>query len=267
MLKVFVYRGTRNLGDAIQTYALCRLLGTQCAGVYRDEPFPDIAGNLPLVVNGWLGWGTDPKPSENCIFAGVHLAKNRAHYIDWLRRTGALIGARDPFTQKLLALRGVRSTFVGCTTLTLPRYDGPRSGRYSVDARPYPGVVSLSNWIEDLDWTAQWNLAMERIEQLRRAEVVYTNRLHVILPCLAFGTPVVFPKRELLHTRGFGRLSLLWALRFRFDREFVTDVSEAALRYRSFLEQELGKTLTPSNQVLMPAPLCPPGAPGQAAIG
>ena len=263
MFKVLVHRGTTNLGDAIQTYALCRLLGTQCAGVYRDEAFPDIADDLPLVVNGWLGYGTAPKPRENCIFAGGHLGKNRAHYIDWFRKAGTLIGARDPFTQKLLALRGLKSTLVGCATLTLPRYDGPRSGRYTIDARPYPGAVSLTNWIGDLDWTAQWNLAIERIELLRSAELVYTDRLHVVLPCLAFGTPVVFPSRELWRTRGLSRFSLLWSLGFRFDREFVTDVSNFALKYKCFLEQMLGKTLTPTNQVRMPVPLCQSPDPGK----
>src|ERR1700677_1178746 len=102
MFRVLIYRGTANLGDAIQTVALCRLLGSQCAGIYRDEAFPREMADRPFIVNGWLGYGVTPKPLDNCVFAGVHLGQHEEHYLEWLRG-GSVVGARDPYTQRLLA--------------------------------------------------------------------------------------------------------------------------------------------------------------------
>ena len=43
------------------------------------------------------------------------------------------------------------------------------------------------------------NMAGSRMDTYRRAESIYTSRLHVLLPCIAFGTPVALthiPKGE-----------------------------------------------------------------------
>jgi hypothetical protein len=255
MYRVLIYRDTTNLGDAIQTVALCRLLGGQCWGLYRDEPFPEAHKELTLVLNGWLGYAP---PSERmaCIFAGVHLARNEDAYVAWMRQSNTMIGARDPYTMGLLRANRLAAKLVGCATLTFEPYRGHRVGRYSVDVEPVDGTSFLTNAIGALSWSEQWALALERLNQLRRAEVIYTNRLHVVLPCLAFGTPVVFPLRELDRVGGKQRLTLLDELPFAYDEEVRADVSSAAKSYIAYLQDANVDVRITSNPP-MPIPLCP----------
>ena len=67
-----------------------------------------------------------------------------------------------------------------------------------------PGAEAVSNQIPNLDCPTQWEMAVALLDRLRRAEVVYTSRLHIALPCLAFGTPVVFPAAALRRAAGGG---------------------------------------------------------------
>jgi hypothetical protein len=253
-LRVLIYNGTRNLGDAIQTHALCRLHGLECDGVYRDLPFPEADDDTVLVVYGWLG-GWIPDQTPRCVISGIHLGWKRDSYVAWLQRLQQPIGARDPDTQRLLTANQLDSTMIGCATLTLDRYNGPRTGRLSIDVEPRAGTVALTNRIVEQSWSNQWQLAAHRLEQLRTAAVVYTSRLHVVLPCLAFGTPGVFPREEYEKVRGKGRLTLLEHLGFEYDVPVQIDVSAWADRYCRFLSEGLQAPLQPATQPRMPIPL------------
>ena len=254
--RVLIYEGTTNIGDAIQTVAIARLLGGVCAGVYRDSPIPRLHDDVPFVVNGWLGRGT-PVNGANCIFAGVHLGHREPGYIRWIRESTNPVGARDEYTKGLLASNGIPSEMVACATLTFPRYLGPRRGRYSVDVEPVPGSAFESSIIANLPWAEQWELALHRLDQLRKAELVYTRRLHVILPCLAFGTPVVFPSNEFRDLFDKSRLGLLHDIGFVYDEAVEMDVAPLADRFVRFLENALNTSLNPVDHPSMPIPITP----------
>jgi hypothetical protein len=253
LYRVFIYRNTYNLGDAIQTVALCRLLGRPCMGVYRDEPLPAEGANLPLVANGWLGY-KPPAVHSPAIFAGAHVGRHEHAFIAWMKDTGCTIGARDPYTQGLLERCGVAASMIGCATLTFERYRGVRSGRYSVDGGCQKGAIGLSNSIGLLSWEEQWNRAVGHLDLLRRAELVYTTRLHIALPCLAFGTPVIFPLHKLTRIEAKERLTLLNVLPFQYDDPAEADISDFAARYIGFLENAVGP-LAPCSSPKMPFPL------------
>jgi hypothetical protein len=222
-------------------------------GVYRDEPLPREGADLPLIANGWLGY-KPPVSHTQAVFAGAHVGRHEDAYIAWMKHTGATIGARDPYTNALLERCGISSSMIGCATLTFDRYRGARSGRFSVDAGYYEGTVQLSNSIGSLTWSEQWNAAVEQLDLLRRAELVYTTRLHVALPCLAFGTPVIFPLQRLTNVQAKERLTLLNALPFGYNDPVETDISEFAARYVKFLEDAVGR-LTPCSSPKMPLPI------------
>lgn len=227
------YFGAGNLGDAIQTIALSRLLPGILTAVDRmiaaESPEPN------LVVNGWLGSNIVSDRPMPCVFAGVHLAQ--PHNLRWLRRSPLPIGTRDPYTSQVLNEAGIPNEMIGCASLTFPRYDGPRSGECAIEAiNPPESALKLTHHIPiHMNWQEQWYRALSHLDIYRRASVVYTNRLHVALPCLAFGTPVVFNHDNTKDNR----LSLLQYLGFVQGEPVTMEVSEIANRYRAFLETNL----------------------------
>lgn len=238
MYGVFAYKNTGNLGDAIQTIALSKLLPDKCFGAYRDTPLPALNEDMSFIANGWLGKCTLQR-DVNCVFAGVHVSSSELDWIGRMRDSKLPIGVRDPYTASLLKACNVPHVLVGCATLTFEHYTGPRKGRYSIDVKERPGTDFLTNDIGGASWTDQWMLAVQRLQLLRTAELVYTNRLHVILPCLAFGTPVVFNLADLNSVSAKERLTILPNLGFVFDEEVILDVSSFADSYRAFLSDML----------------------------
>lgn len=243
---VFRYRGTHNLGDAIQTVALSRLLPGTVRGVRRkDSRGPTCDW---LVANGWLGDNrpAPPRATRPCLFAGVFLAQD--HNVEWLRRSPRPVGARDPDTHERLVHEGVDSEMIGCATLTFQRYNGRRSGVYVVDARVPERVsrtaVTITHHLpRGLSWRDQWSRATSVLNLYRRASLVYTSRLHAALPCIAFGTPVIFYCPEPARINDplvYRRVSLLRSL--GVEDGVVAEVSAEATAglYRAFLERHLG---------------------------
>jgi hypothetical protein len=239
MYNVLAYQSTGNLGDAIQTLAIGRLLKGSLEGIYRNQIHTMTEFTPSFVVNGWLGDTTNS--SSNCLFAGIHLGNNVSQQLSWTRKSKYKIGARDPYTYKILQNDNQESAIVGCATLTLPFYRGARTGVYSIDAvcGKYNEAIKLTNAIKPMPWHDQYIQALDRLKLLAQAELVITSRLHIVLPCLAFGTPVYFPKHSLKGIYQAGRLSLLDHLGFEYDTEYTSDISEAADTYKKFLQNEL----------------------------
>jgi hypothetical protein len=258
MYSILIYSGTNNLGDAIQAYAMARLLPRPLQGIYRHKAHQFDGSGAPLVINGWLG---DKAPNtSNCLFAGVHIGRNNAVQIEWIKKTHfKYIGVRDAYTGDLLKQHGVTTAIetIGCATMTLPRYLGPRQGILNVDLteKRLNSASDVTNRIpSSLNWIQQWTLAEQRLSQLRNAELVYTNRLHVALPCIAMGTPVFMPKTVLKYVKQPERLSCLDMFGFRYNEPFVTDISGFAKKYIDFLAHNLGILITPSASPPFPSP-------------
>ena len=243
MFQVFAYRRTLNIGDAFQTVALSRLLGPRLIGVYRDDVHRNAHSSIPFVVNGWIGEAAAPT-NGNCLFAGVHLGRNVPEQLAWIKASRFPAGSRDPAASTLMSRHGIVNTMVGCATMTFERYTGPRTGRYVVDVPATidsNGATAFTNFIpKDMTWADQWKLALERLDLLRRAEVVYTARLHVALPCLAFGTPVVLYRRVVERSFQPDRFTILNALGFAYDTAGTIDMTGQAERYMAFLSNALG---------------------------
>jgi hypothetical protein len=225
-----------NLGDAIQSVALERLL-PEVRYVWRHDGLCEGPGTY--VVNGWLGSNKPPVDNADCLFAGVFVNDTEANY-EWMRRSRfSEIGARDPVTVIWCADRGIRTILLGCATLTLNRYDGPRSGVLAVDT-DHAGAERMTHWIyRKTPWEDQQSLAQAYLERYRQAELVVTSRLHVALPCLAFGTPVIV--RDPIGSDGMTirRFSLLDAIGLRYGVPQVIDVSRWADGFKAFLRRHL----------------------------
>jgi len=236
------YRKTWNIGDAIQTIALERLLPS-VTYVWRDIDTP--AEDVPFVVNGWLGNNRPPVTNANCLFAGVYVHSNEDNY-RWIRNSRfAEIGARDPAMAMWCADRKIRASLIGCATLTFDPYTGPRKGVYAIDTKA-EGAEFISHDIGEMEWSDQLSLARQLLARYRQAELVITSRLHVALPCLAFGTPVVIkdPMQWGNQERN-RRFSILDSVGVRYETPHLQDVSAWRERYLRFLERNLGIHIAP----------------------
>ncbi len=257
MFRVLAYRRTQNLGDAFQTVAISRLLGPRIRGVYRDLCERVSDDGVPFVVNGWIGESA-PTAQRNTLFAGVFLGKNPEPMREWIVSSAFPVGSRDPHTLAWLESSGIRSELCRCATLTFERYTGPRRGIFTVDSTTCPDshrAKVLTQLIpSDLPWPNQWGLALGQLALLRTAELVYTSRLHVILPCLAFGTPVFASPTELSRASQPERFSILRDLGFRFGEACELDVSRYSENYIHFLGNALNMEIRP-RQPVYPEPL------------
>lgn len=220
MVACLAYKRTGNLGDVIQTIALARLLGEPCVGYYRDE-LHRYPAHEHLILNGWVGESIYRGP---VTVAGVHLGRRVEEHKRWLLGLDQPIGVRDPWT--LGYVGHGKGQMIGCATLTLPRYEGPRRGVVYVD---HTDTCLTHRIPQDWSWEQQWTTAMQRLELYMKAELVVTSRLHVLLPCIAFGTPVV------CHSKEVKRFSLARSIGWESGKEYDGAWEYLPERYKLFL--------------------------------
>jgi hypothetical protein len=198
-----------NLGDHIQTLALLQHV-TPRTLLQRDHL--TAQKDLCLLANGWLTVGKLPSKEDfrDVKYAGVHLAPHCRDLtaVNAMKACG-VIGCRDSVTADFLEANGVATCLTGCATLTFPRYMGKREGIYCVDVADdikekavqlYKEPIFVSHDLEDLsldqaddDTLAdQYRRAYALLTKYMTAELVISARIHATLPCIAFGTPVIY---------------------------------------------------------------------------
>jgi hypothetical protein len=122
------------------------------------------------------------------------------------------VGCRDMQAVELMDSVGVPNYFSGCITLTLDRIEGPAA---AAPEKPYVCLVDIDKRMTEVikkqlegtglsikrithsinyrDNDLSWERRTRRVERLlaiyQNAHCVISNRLHVMLPCLALGTP------------------------------------------------------------------------------
>ena len=126
----------------------------------------------------------------------------------WFKDHGE-VGCRDLYTQRVLEEAGIPCYFSGCVTLTLPKQpETPDKDTYIVCVDLAPKVEkkvrelvgdrfeirttthSTPN-IKGATWEEREARVREYLTLYQNAKYVVTRRLHVALPCLAMGTPVM----------------------------------------------------------------------------
>ena len=215
---------------------------------YQDQE------TVKMIFNGWFMHQPNhwpPPATIHPLFISFHISNfNRSEAVlahpemAFYYKQFAPVGCRDYHTVELLRKIGVPTYFSGDIALTLPRRKGPRSeeivfvdplGREKDGAFYFPGdkkfrrkfwesiapkeVLDKAIYVThyDLhkeDHLARYHRAEELLQLYSRAKFVVTSRLHCALPCLAFGTPVLYiesgfssgPRRE---TRYKGLLELM----------------------------------------------------------
>jgi len=132
------------------------------------------------------------------------------------------IGARDTKTLQFLRDNGVQALFSACLTMTLSLPKVKRDGGVLIvdvnATKELEGIVpdsvlQGSTYLtqkllgDDADDNVlRFILAFERLLAYSRARLVITNRLHVAMPCVALGTPVIFVHGKSLPGGGGNRM-------------------------------------------------------------
>ena len=221
---------TANLGDDIWAYAAMKLLPRYDYIIdyrninnfrsYNGEKVAILLSGFPITRDSLFGQFI---PSMNLIpkFVGVHF---REYSYDWLSQpllkrylcAYSPIGARDFYTAKNLLDIGINSYFAGCLTLTLnPPHTKNRKRSRKVIVVDCSDVVIekvktecikleldmiVKTHVVDWDtykykaWDNRISIVEEYLDEYATAHCVITSRLHVGLPCLAFGTPTLLLK-------------------------------------------------------------------------
>jgi hypothetical protein len=229
------YDQSENLGDEIQSIAAQQFLPEINATIDRDTNniIPNMslprADHFRVLYNGWFHsqhWKFPPPPNIEPLFISFHindpdLPPNYKQYL----QAHEPIGCRDLHTCKLLERHSIKTYFSGCLTLTLQTKLGRRSDEILVvDAhsmcpdlymriipeRIRQSAIHLGQGIKlRLTHAQKMKMARAHLDRIAQARLVITSRLHTALPCLAFGTPVVFLTENLQDVRFGGLVKFL----------------------------------------------------------
>ena len=208
-----------NIGDEVQSLASAHFIPQVDHFVHRNvaKAVPvtncTIIGNAYWPANSIITSVIPYRPSVNLIPVSMHLSHGRGKgwSIQSVFKRYSLVGARDTDTLKILKDNNIPAIFSGCLTLFFinPDSDRQRSDEvYIVDVHQEvlnllpPDILKKSIEIgyfppakpDYYPPTNQNNFkrAAHLIKMYASAKVVITQRIHVALPCVALGTPVIF---------------------------------------------------------------------------
>jgi hypothetical protein len=240
------YSTSYNLGDEIQSIAASRFLPRIDAIVDRDSGRNDSIDKLKTIYNGWFdGHYCAFPPPDNIepLFVSFHINEQNhsddsaydvltantyvpiASHVSYLKRFEP-IGCRDFHTVQMLQRSGVDAYFSGCLTMTLRNKFTTRTDEILVvdshimfrdlyetivpqsirDSADYLSQA-LENYIPSHD--EKMRMAQSLLDRLAQAKLVITSRLHTVLPCIAYNTPVVFLHENLNDVRFTGLLEYI----------------------------------------------------------
>lgn len=225
---IMYYKKTDNIGDDIQTYTAMRFLPHIDYHIDREDLncfIPHEKEYVSMIMNGWFmhnkaAW--PPSPYINPLLLSMHFTCLEKidvgeRYLQGLGgeylKNHQPIGSRDIETQKRLNRNGIDNYFSGCMTLTISPFENIERKDYiclvDLDQKSTKIIKENTNReikeithdvIPDEIGNKSFEQRMHDVEELLKtyqaAHLVLTNRLHVALPCVALGTPVILVHKE-----------------------------------------------------------------------
>ena len=228
---------TSNIGDEVQSIAAKQFLPPEILTYFDRDNIDntDISEKTKLIMNGWFTHKPENWPPKNTLLdpllISFHIANEwwssakkllTKESLDFYTKHGP-IGCRDLDTETLLREKGIDAYFSGCLTLTLKNKFKKRNNTiYIVDVdekvikfipksiRKNAKLITHIVWSwRRYDSSYKFSLAQKRLDEYAQAKLVITSRIHCALPCLAFGTPVIFIHQNLADPRFSGLLEYL----------------------------------------------------------
>ena len=230
------YKATDNIGDDIQTYVAMKYLPRIDYYIDREALscfVPEQKEYVSMIMNGWfihnkLAW--PPSPYINPLLISMHFKELndtdvgdmylKGYGGEFLKKYGP-VGARDLDTQKRLNKNDIDAYFSGCMTLTIKRFKGIRKKDKiclvdvgediikKVKDNTNSQIEILTHFLdpkqtEKKDLMERMREVEDLLKKYQEARLVITTRLHVALPCVALGTPVILVHKELFDNDRLG---------------------------------------------------------------
>tara|TARA_B100001057_G_scaffold134126_1_gene133574 strand:- start:341 stop:1273 length:933 start_codon:yes stop_codon:yes gene_type:complete len=127
---VLGFKGSRNIGDYIQTKAVIDILNKQNIKIVEREKLNNYNGPpIKTIINGWFmenpkNW--PPSKNINPLFISFHINPSivktfiNHESIEYFKKNEP-IGCRDYYTRDLLVKNGIKAYFSSCVTLGMER--------------------------------------------------------------------------------------------------------------------------------------------------
>ncbi|MFV0518777.1 MAG: polysaccharide pyruvyl transferase family protein [Lachnospirales bacterium] len=227
---VIINKDTFNLGDDIQSYATEQFLPHTDYEIDREkmDSFCSKDGErVATIMGGWflynhLNWPPSPfiYPLPISMHFDTFYSKTMGEKITknfvfedcgatWFLENGP-VGARDEGSKKMLEKFGIPTYFSGCITLTINPFENVVKHNkiclvdISEDVKNFVKENATLECIEmthsvslkALTWEKRKEIVEKQLKYYQGASLVVTTRLHVALPCLVLGVPVLFIKER-----------------------------------------------------------------------
>jgi hypothetical protein len=177
-----------NLGDAIQSLSVIEF--------FKKKQIP-ISGFVDrkcleegMFINGWQKYPQESLPKYG-LFCSIHSDVEHLKNINKKQ----LIGCRDNWTQNNCQRIGLNSVVTGCVSINLPiisKNNNQKTNQTlfidSIHKEKNQYTQSINKY---MSWENQLKLAKNRLNLISKASLVHTTRLHILIPCIAMGIPVI----------------------------------------------------------------------------
>lgn len=235
-----------NIGDEVQCIAAMRFLPQIDEYVHRDRinRFRPKSGKMTkLIMNAW--WlqnikGFPPSKYIKPLMISMYVRHNmRKRFLTSKVRKyfmeNAPVGCRDKSTYEWLKSEKIPAYFSGCLTLTLERNTKIPRGDYilcvdttqevvnAVKQRTNRPVYSISRMLTPYcTYEERLRIAKVILRLYHDAHCVVSPRLHVVLPSVAFNTPVlrIIPNNHVDDGRWDGYENLVKTV---YEKDFLAD--------------------------------------------
>lgn len=211
-----ISRGTRlrNYGEDIQLFAIENLyeyMGIpydEVARITVEDMFAYDGEEYLLLPVNWPFWGSYDRLSDKIIPVYLGISALGDSIVDSMRfKDFEPIGCRDQRTYEICRKNGIEAYINGCMSVTLPKLEKIRGEKvYIVDV-----CKELLQFIpeyikEDAIYKTHVFYNREVLEEesarmyqeyRENARLVVSSRLHCIIPCMAYGIPVIYASKTL----------------------------------------------------------------------
>lgn len=199
-----------NYGDWFQTFAVDHIYKT--IGIKKEDidsinitELRSYFGNdIRTIIYGQIDsyCGHEVFPISKClkpVFMGFHRTYGLLRTVNSLNRS-PIIGCRDEATRNAIRKLGLDAYVCGCLTMALPKRTGilgkevlfidtPKQIENYIPETIKNNIVYYSNE-KEISYNPEAE-ASAVMEQLKKAKMVVTSRLHIASPCIAMGIPVI----------------------------------------------------------------------------